>query len=125
MIRFTGSAQITPGQIKTLSELIEAAIGARALDTEHTAAVRTSNASRFKNANIQEGSIRTEGGQVYVMDRWRNAHIAGDFTAIPGGGVPLSDGSERHLTSGESTGSTVIYNGEAVNVTLYIDVVFS
>jgi len=126
-MRFNGNLLLEDGAIKTISELIVAAMTAR---TYESARSKTDAVNRMNPAIVAEGFIKPTGQAIYSIDAFKGVRNgvadstvwnAGDFTALPGGGETLEADISRHFNGGEDLASTVLYNGSGVDVTIYVD----
>lgn len=141
MQTFNGSTVLANGAIKTLQELIVAAITARGVvpaagAVYPTAKSKTDALNRMVgNRSLAEGIIRPMG-DVYMMDvpgGVLNGAVntndgvtlaAAAFTASPGGGDLVLANQVKSLFKGLDSGSRVFYNGSGADVVIYIDVSF-
>lgn len=132
MIQFNGSAQLPDNSPKTIQELVQAAIAARTYGTQ---AQEDDAVNRFGGGRtISEGFMRPEGGDIYMMDAYKNVTngqasatgwtLPGDFTAVPGGGEPVTDGTDKHFNNGVDPGSRVLWQNTGAAVTIYFDLSF-
>ena len=124
---FRGSIKNLAGERRTLSELVAAAITAR---TYPTAQAKTDALSRFKNVIVCNVMIKPKAGTIYLMDGYKGvangvvtaASLAsGDFTAEPGGGIPIANTDPtRAYFERISLSNTVVYS--AADEVVYLDI---
>lgn len=125
MFVFYGSLKNPAGERHTLSELVAAAINAR---TYVSAQAKADALSRFRNVTVCNVAITPKDGTIYLMDAYKGVSngivnpallVAGDFTAEPGGGIPLevdagppvvNTDPARNRFACMSLSSTVVYS---------------
>lgn len=129
MLNYNLSAQLPTNTPMTVRQLLAAAVAAR---THSSAQVEYDAVARIP-ARVSEGFIRPVGADVYMMDAYKGVGpdgaavaaqftLPGDFTAVPGGGELITDGTEKHFNEGFNLGGRLVYQNSGGNVTVYFDV---
>lgn len=131
MIQVNTSIVLANNTVKTILELLQAAIAARTYPSQPQEDAEVSHYGG--GVHINEGFFRPVGSDVYMMDAYKGVLngvadatlLAADFTNAPGGGELVTADTEKHFNFGLDLGSRVLFQNSGGNVTIYLDFSFN